>query len=103
MLMAGHQTATTMPTSVLIPIDHEKSSSITQAPASYQQTGAHSHEGGKTPMATPILARLATGAVFLVCILMIVAALIDLHCTTIRPGDATFILACRASRLEAPR
>lgn len=39
--------------------------------------------------------------VLLVCGLVIAASLSDLHCTLIRPGDATFVLACRASRLEA--
>lgn len=48
---------------------------------------------------TPI----ATGLVLFVCLLAIIAALSDLHCTAIRPGDATLVLACRASRLEARR
>lgn len=49
------------------------------------------------------LTRLATGITIAVCLLILAASLADLHCTTIRPGDATFVLACRASRLEAPR
>ena len=52
-------------------------------------------------MAIPIPSRLATSIVLLVCGVIIAAGLADLHCTMIRPGDATFVLACRASRLEA--
>ena len=39
----------------------------------------------------------------LIALLILAASLADLRCTMIRPGDATFVLACRASRLEAPR
>lgn len=46
---------------------------------------------------------IAVFLVFLICGLLIAASLADLHCTLIRPGDATFVLACRASRLEAHR
>ncbi len=45
----------------------------------------------------------ATGLILFVCALAIIASLSNLHCTLIRPGDATFVLACRASRLEAAR
>lgn len=41
--------------------------------------------------------------ILFVCGLALAASLADLHCTLIRPGDATFVLACRASRLEARR
>jgi len=46
--------------------------------------------------------RRTTAVVLLVCGLVLSASLADLHCTLIRPGDATFVLACRASRLEQP-
>lgn len=54
-------------------------------------------------MAIPILARLATALSIAIALLILAASLADLRCTMIRPGDATFVLACRASRLEAPR
>ncbi len=50
-----------------------------------------------------IVARLATALSIAIALLILAASLADLHCTAIRPGDATFVLACRASRLEAPR
>lgn len=46
---------------------------------------------------------IAASLVLFICALLIAASLADLHCTLIRPGDATFVLACRASRLEARR
>lgn len=48
-------------------------------------------------------APIGLGLVVFVCMLIIAASLADLHCTLLRPADATFVLACRASRLEARR
>lgn len=46
---------------------------------------------------------IAIGLILFVCGLVLIASLADLHCTLIHPGGATFVLACRASRLEARR
>lgn len=46
---------------------------------------------------------IAVGLVLFICALLVAASMADLRCTLIRPGDATFVLACRASRLEARR
>jgi len=54
-------------------------------------------------MTSTRVAHIGTTIIILVCLLLIAARLSDLHCTALRPGDATFVLACRASRLEAPR
>lgn len=54
-------------------------------------------------MTTTPIVRHAYKIVAIVCMLIIAASAIDLHCTAIRTSDATFVLACRASRLEAPR
>lgn len=48
---------------------------------------------------TPI----AVGLILFLCGLILIASLADLRCTLLRPTDATFVLACRASRLEASR
>jgi hypothetical protein len=49
------------------------------------------------------IAHAVAAVIILICALYILSALSDLHCTLLRPGDATFVLACRASRLEAVR
>ena len=49
------------------------------------------------------LARLATALSIAIALIVLAASLADLHCTAIRTGDASGVLACRASRLEAPR
>ncbi len=48
---------------------------------------------------TPIL----LGLVVFVAVLLIAASLADVHCIFIQTGDASGVLACRASRLEAHR
>jgi len=47
--------------------------------------------------------RRTTAVVLLICGLVLSASLADLRCTLIRPSDATFVLVCSASRLEASR
>ena len=47
--------------------------------------------------------RRTTAVVLLICGLVLSASLADLHCTALRPSNATIVLACSASRLEARR